>query len=67
MTTDKELLKWYSKGFSDELNGSSAVIPQNTYLELRAYKIGTNHAIMGDEVRSFDCLTNEEILKIIKS
>lgn len=66
MITDKELLQWYSKGFSDELSGSSTVIPQNNYLELRAYEIGANHAFMGDEVRSFDYLTDEEILKIIK-
>jgi hypothetical protein len=67
MTTDKELLQWYSKGFSDQLNESLTVIPQNNYLELRAYEIGANHAFMGDEIRSFDYLTNEEILKIIKS
>lgn len=66
MTTDKELLEWYTKGFRDELYGDSSVVPSNTLIT-KAYNIGANHAFMGDEVRSFDYLTVEEILKRIKN
>lgn len=66
MTTDKELLQWCYRGFKDELNGGSNIMSQDNFLELRAYEIGANHAILGDEVSSFDSLTEEQILKIIK-
>jgi hypothetical protein len=67
MITDKELIQWYYKGFKDELNGCSTIMSQDNFLELRAYEIGANHAALGDEIKSFDNLTEEEILKIIKS
>ena len=65
LTTDKELLQLYYKGFSDEMNGTSS-IERDKPIEVRAYEIGANHAMLGDEVRSFDSLSEEQILKIIK-
>ena len=65
METDKELLEFYMLGFNDELNGTSSVVPNSTLLT-KAYTIGANHAVLGDDVRSFDYLTDEQILKIIK-
>lgn len=63
---DKELLKWYMKGFKDELNGTSTVESDNP-LENKAYKLGALHAEIGDDVRSVDYLSEEEILYIIKN
>lgn len=64
---EEYLLKIYSSGFNDELDGTY----NNTYnkdsLEYKAYLVGSNHAIIGDDVSSIDLLTNEELLKIIKS
>lgn len=65
MTTDKELIQAYYKGWEDELYGSSSVVP-NDILITKAYITGANHAVLGDDVRSFDSLTEERILKIIK-
>jgi hypothetical protein len=62
--SDKELLDWYMKGFHDELRGTTSS-PEGD--QLRAYKIGALHAEMGDDNRSFDNLSDKEILKIIKN
>ena len=63
--TDKDLLEFYSKGWLDELSGSSSVVPNNTLIT-KAYNIGANHATLGDDNKSFDYLSNCEVLKIIK-
>ncbi len=65
MTTDENLLKWYMKGFHDELYGSSTVESEFA-LEMKAYSLGAIHALVGDDVPICDELTNEEILKLIK-
>lgn len=64
--TDLTLLEWYKKGWEDELYGSFSVVPNNTLIT-KAYNIGSNHAYVGDEVRSFDYLSDYEILKIIRN
>ena len=66
MVTDKSLLKWYMKGFNDELHGTSSIVSDNE-LENEAYSLGASHAIIGDDVRSVDYLSNEKILKLIKN
>lgn len=63
--TDKDLLDWYMKGFQDELHGTTT-IESDEYLNNIAYKLGSQHAIIGDDIPSLDLLTNEEILSIIK-
>lgn len=63
--TDKVILEWYNKGWTDELHGSSSVVPTDTLIT-KAYIIGTNHAVLGDDNKSFNYLSDYEILKIIK-
>jgi hypothetical protein len=61
---DKILLEIYMCGFSDELDGK----PAKNYkgqLESRAYNLGRVDAIVGDDVRSIDYQTNEQILESI--
>jgi hypothetical protein len=60
---DKELLKWYKYGFSDELKSVTRKV-EVKYKE--AYNLGANHALIGDDVSSVDLLTEEEILEMIK-
>jgi high-affinity nickel permease len=59
------LLKWYMKGFNDELKGSSTIESENK-IEMIAYKLGAEHAIIGDDVSSIDNLSNEEIIGMIE-
>lgn len=64
---DKCLLKTYMQGFKDELDGKSEEWNSNP-LFLKAYKLGRQDAIIGDDVRNLDYQTNEEILnKIYKN
>jgi high-affinity nickel permease len=63
---NENLLKWYMKGFNDELKGSSTIESENK-IEMIAYKLGAQHAIIGDDVSSIDNLSNEEIISMIKS
>lgn len=61
---DKILLEIYKTGFSDELDDK----PAKNYkgqLESRAYNLGRIDAIVGDDCRSVDYQSNEEILKSI--
>lgn len=62
MEVDRLLLKVYMQGFKDELKGKDF----HSQL-LRAYNLGRTDAIIGDDVRSVDYQSNEEILKRIKS
>ena len=63
---DDNLLDWYMKGFDDELRGTSTVESENK-IEMIAYRLGSQHAIIGDDVSSIDNLSNEEIISMIKS
>lgn len=63
--TDKVILEWYNKGWSDELYGSSSVVPTDTLIT-KAYILGATHASVGDDNRSFDYLSDYEILNIIR-
>lgn len=60
---DKILLDTYMNGFFDGLNGVEHWNPNS--LLMRAYKLGYNDAIAGDDVMSLDFQTNEEILNRI--
>jgi hypothetical protein len=59
------LLQWYMKGFDDELKGTSTVESDNK-IDMIAYKLGAQHAIIGDDVSSIDNLSNEEIIGMIE-
>ena len=65
-TKDEVLLDYYVKGFHDELWGTSRAVPIDVEITT-AYDLGCLHAIVGDDVRSVDYLSNEEILKQIKN
>jgi hypothetical protein len=62
---EKNLLEWYMKGFDDEISGRTTSEPDDKKL-LIAYRLGAQHAIIGDDVSSIDDLTNEEIIKQIE-
>jgi hypothetical protein len=64
---DKVLLEIYMHGFNDELDGISDESNFSDLRLLRAYNLGREHAIMGDDIRSVDYLTNEEILDRIRN
>jgi len=61
---DKQLLETYMLGFNDELYGRTKKW-NPTPLLLRAYNLGKQDAIIGDDVRSVDYQTNEDILNRI--
>ena len=60
MSTDDEILEWYLKGFKDELYGTTSDV-SDKFIERQAYKVGVAHALYGDDVSSFDKMTNEEV------
>jgi len=62
---DKELLETYMWGFNDELDGRTRMWNPNPLL-LRAYNLGRDDALIGDDVASSDLQTNEEILNRIR-
>jgi hypothetical protein len=63
---DKDnLLKWYMKGFNDELRGTTTIESDNK-IDMVAYNLGAQHAIIGDDVSSIDNLSDEEIISMIE-
>lgn len=64
--SDKYLLKTYMKGFNDTFDNKNNSSFYNRK-KLKAYNLGWQHSIIGDELSHIDLLTNEEILKLIKS
>lgn len=59
---DKDcLLRIYMEGFKHELDGE-IVHTYNNDLMNSAYRLGREHAIMGDDIRSVDYLTGDEII-----
>lgn len=61
--TDRQLLKEYYAGFIDSLYNKIDKIRE---IDNKAYRLGNLHAVIGDDVKSLDSLTQEEILKILK-
>lgn len=61
---ETELLYYYYRGWKDEMYGSSSTLPEDVLIN-KAYNLGAAHALIGDDVRSVDYLSDEEILKII--
>lgn len=64
------LLNWYKYGFDDELNGTSSTLPNSELVIFnlieKAYNLGAAHAVIGDDVKSIDNLSDNEILERIK-
>ena len=65
--TDKNLLKIYKEGFTDELDNNFDSRRVNNNLDGKAYSLGSFHAKVGDESKSFDSLSDEQILKLIRN
>ena len=63
---DRKLLVVYMRGFNDEL-GSKEVSEQPNSLSTKAYGLGRIDALIGDDVRSSDRKTDDDILNIIKA
>jgi len=63
---DKILLETYMWGFNDELDNRVEMWNPNPLL-LKAYKLGRQDALVGDDVRSVDYQTNQQILHRIRS
>ena len=53
------------QGFNDELYSTTSIVEDGA--QLIAYKLGALHAIVGDDVRCVDYLTDDEILEMIKT
>ena len=64
---DNEIMKWYMKGWQDELNGSSSTLPNDRPDIDLCYSVGASDCIIGDDIPSNDYRTSEEIIKGIKS
>lgn len=58
---DRILLEVYFQGFADALDDKF----DNSKKNIKAYNLGASHAFIGDDVRSVDYLSDEEILKMI--
>ena len=65
--TDKDLLEIYYRGFRDELDRNFDRRRVNNNLDGKAYSLGSFHAKVGDESKSFDSLSDEQILKLIRN
>jgi len=61
---DEQMLKLYMEGFNDELNGTAQ--SNVKHLMFKQYRIGADHALLGDDNRNLDYLSNEEILNLIR-
>lgn len=65
--TDKNILKIYMEGFNNELAGTFDNKRVNSNLDGKAYVMGSFDALHGDDIRSVDYQSNEEILKRIRN
>jgi hypothetical protein len=63
--SDEELFGCYMHGFMDELDNNSDY-EFDLPIKNRAYNLGRGDGLIGDDVRSVDYQTNEEILKRIR-
>jgi len=63
--SDEELMSCYIHGFMDELDNNQDY-DFDSPIKNRAYNIGRAHAFVGDDVRSVDYLSREEIINMIR-
>ena len=61
--TKEEILGYYFKGFTDELERNKQEVPEG--IATISYNLGRSHALIGDDVRSVDYLTEEEIVQMV--
>jgi hypothetical protein len=63
--SNEDLLDYYMLGFRDELDNLDEKEYDNPLIT-RAYKLGRLDAILGDDIRSVDYQSDEEIIKNIR-
>ncbi len=63
--SDEELLGCYMHGFDDELDNELEQKFDNPLMN-KAYNMGRLHALVGDDCRSVDYLSNQEIINRIR-
>jgi hypothetical protein len=66
MITEEKLLEHYMWGFTDELDSKPSPVFDDDLIT-KAYQLGRDNAIIGDDVRSIDYLSNQEILRMINN
>ena len=67
--TDKDVLAAYMCGWHHENDIYAGRKVADVYKDetlMKAYNVGREHYLLGDDSPKFDALTNEEILNIIK-
>ena len=64
MTRD-EILGYYFKGFTDELERNKQEVPEG--IATISYNLGRSHALIGKEVNGIGYLTEEEIIRMISN
>lgn len=62
---DEDILKIYMQGFTDELDGKFDNFKVNPNMDGRAYNLGSIHAIVGDDYKKVDNLSDKQILEIL--
>lgn len=63
--SDDELMGCYMHGFMDELD-NNVEYDFGSPIKNKAYGLGRSHAFIGDDVRSVDYLSRQEIINMIK-
>lgn len=63
MKNDSEILKWYYRGYSENLYEEIEI---DDDLCLKAHNLGVLHATIDDELKFIYQISNEDILKIVK-
>ena len=63
--SDEELLGCYMHGFMDELDNNDNYV-FDLPIKNRAYNIGRSHAFLGDDCRSVNYLSNQEIINLLR-
>ena len=57
------IMNFYFMGFTDELESRSRKVPEG--IATISYNLGRTHALIGDDVRSVDYLTEDEIVEMV--
>lgn len=57
----------YMRGFDEELRGITGCLLLDDNLLENAYLLGRLHAIVGDDCRSVDYLSYEQVFELIKN
>lgn len=63
--SDEELLGCYMHGFMDELDNNQDY-DFGSPIKNKAYNMGRGHALLGEDCRSVDYLSKEEIINMIR-